>query len=334
MAQWEVRRGAASAELLLSFAAELDVPTDRCLRGTGIGDAARLSDPDAEIASWQELRLIRNLVAALGHVPALGVLAGRRYHLTTYGALGFGVLGCATMVAALEFGMRFRALAFGFCPLTADDSAVVVDDQAIPASVRTFVAERDVTALVTLVADLGVGERAVSRVEFARPRPPYAAVYPKLLGVEVTFDAGRNSVVLDGQALLRGLPQASERARRAAERDCLALLDRRRAGGGVTGQVRGLLRASESAMPGIEQVAAELLTSTRTLRRRLAAEGTTFRDVLAQVRASIADDALAQGTESVASIARRLGYSESAAFVHAFKRRHGVTPSTYRKSHQ
>jgi AraC-like DNA-binding protein len=70
--------------------------------------------------------------------------------------------------------------------------------------------------------------------------------------------------------------------------------------------------------------------SARTLRRRLREEGASFRDVLADVRKSLALDYLERSTLSVAEIASLLGYEEPASFHRAFHRWTSEGPGRYR----
>jgi AraC-like DNA-binding protein len=65
----------------------------------------------------------------------------------------------------------------------------------------------------------------------------------------------------------------------------------------------------------------------RTLARRLAAEGTTFSELLADLRRRLAVEYLKDEDLSVSQVAWLVGYREIAAFSHAFKRWTGRTPS-------
>ncbi|WP_344448673.1 helix-turn-helix transcriptional regulator, partial [Actinocorallia aurantiaca] len=84
-------------------------------------------------------------------------------------------------------------------------------------------------------------------------------------------------------------------------------------------------------VPPLDEVAARLSVSSRTLNRRLAAEGTCYRGLLREVREELAERLLDEGLPTK-DIARRLGYAEPAAFIHAFQRWKGVSPGRYRKS--
>ena len=77
-------------------------------------------------------------------------------------------------------------------------------------------------------------------------------------------------------------------------------------------------------------VARQLSTSERTLRRRLADEGTSYRALLAEVRLTLAEDA-GDGALSVEDVALRLGYAEATPFIAAFRRWTGTTPARWQR---
>ena len=68
----------------------------------------------------------------------------------------------------------------------------------------------------------------------------------------------------------------------------------------------------------------------RNLQRKLAAEQTTYSEVVDNVRCRAAMSRLRDSALNLNEIARRLGYSEHAAFTRAFRRWTGITPNEYR----
>ncbi|HEY6988781.1 MAG TPA: AraC family transcriptional regulator [Bryobacteraceae bacterium] len=80
----------------------------------------------------------------------------------------------------------------------------------------------------------------------------------------------------------------------------------------------------------IESVARALLTSTRSLQRRLASAGVSYQQVVDGARQEAADRYLSSSTLSIEEIAYLLGYSEPAAFHRAFRRWKGITPQAFR----
>lgn len=65
----------------------------------------------------------------------------------------------------------------------------------------------------------------------------------------------------------------------------------------------------------------------RTLRRKLAAEGASFRQILEQVRRNACRLYFLEGTRSLSEIATKLGYSELSAFTRAYTAWYGRSPS-------
>ena len=73
--------------------------------------------------------------------------------------------------------------------------------------------------------------------------------------------------------------------------------------------------------------------SERTIKRHLQAQGTTFLQILAEVRFSQARKLLQQPQYTIQNVADLVGYEEATNFIRAFKKMFGATPSQYRKSY-
>ncbi|WP_244508650.1 helix-turn-helix transcriptional regulator [Litoreibacter albidus] len=89
-----------------------------------------------------------------------------------------------------------------------------------------------------------------------------------------------------------------------------------------------------AGVPHAADLAKELGMSERTLYRRLAAEGLTFRDVLARAQSALAKELLRDSTASIAEIAFLTGFSEQSTFSRAFKRWVGEAPARFRQVSQ
>jgi len=85
-----------------------------------------------------------------------------------------------------------------------------------------------------------------------------------------------------------------------------------------------------SGRSDIGYVAAQLGFQPRTLQLRLKEQGTTFSDLLRDVRLELAETLLKQSDLSMTEIADRLGYRELSAFSRAFKAHCGMAPKTFR----
>jgi AraC family transcriptional regulator of adaptative response / methylphosphotriester-DNA alkyltransferase methyltransferase len=81
----------------------------------------------------------------------------------------------------------------------------------------------------------------------------------------------------------------------------------------------------------LDDIAHRVASSRRQLQRAYAEIGhTTFRSHLTAVRMDAAADLLARGSLTVREVAQRVGYRQPAQFAKAFRRHHGLSPSTYR----
>jgi len=91
-----------------------------------------------------------------------------------------------------------------------------------------------------------------------------------------------------------------------------------------------LEQATDPAAITMEQVAAKLHVTSRTLRRKLTSEGASFQNIKDNIRRDQAINLLSNRKTAVSQISRKLGYSEPAAFSRAFKQWTGMSPKEYR----
>jgi AraC-like DNA-binding protein len=90
-------------------------------------------------------------------------------------------------------------------------------------------------------------------------------------------------------------------------------------------------RVLPSGPPNMNDVASALGTTRRTLHRKLAAEGTTFRALVEQIRKDEASLRLAQASDaSLTSLALDLGFADLSTFSRAHRRWFGMAPSRAR----
>lgn len=90
-----------------------------------------------------------------------------------------------------------------------------------------------------------------------------------------------------------------------------------------------LLKELQEGDASAAAIASSLALSERSLRRKLKAEGSSFREVLDDVRRKAGEECLLDGTLSLSEISFRLGYKDSGGFARARRRwaRDGSGPS-------
>ncbi|MCG8668153.1 MAG: AraC family transcriptional regulator [Pseudomonadales bacterium] len=95
--------------------------------------------------------------------------------------------------------------------------------------------------------------------------------------------------------------------------------------------IRFLEDSQQESLIGIEEVAKHFNLTSRTLRRRLTAEGSSFQSLKDQVYRDRAIFWLSQENITIAEVSQRSGYTEPGAFIRAFKHWTGISPGDYRK---
>ncbi|MFC9993214.1 AraC family transcriptional regulator [Nocardia sp. NPDC127526] len=329
-------RSITSAALLVDFATGRGLETATVLRETGIREAD-LVDSTAEITLGQELALMRNVVAGVGDEPGVGLMAGLLCHPPSLGVLGFALMSCNTVRDAVEMALRYADLSFTVARHTLvmndQEVSIIRDDTHVPPELRRFAVERDVAAIWTIQQDVMPMRPPLSRVAVAFPPHPVYEMFGAMLGVEeVVFNAPRSVVTGPASIQYLQLPQANAATARYYEKQCADLMQRRKRRQGVSGRVRQLL-ISRGGVADQARIAAELDISVRTLRRRLADEGTTFRELTTETVGLLAEELLITGM-TVEQAAVRLGYASVSAFTSAFRAWKGQSPGQFARANR
>ena len=173
---------------------------------------------------------------------------------------------------------------------------------------------------------------APTRASFRHGRPGDGAAHDAFFGVPVAWGAVRTEVLVPPEVLALPLLKADPALAEFFERHALALLERFGSDAGIAQRLRASLTEElPRGLPTLESAAAALAMSTRTLRRRLQDEGTSFQAVLDEVRCELAKRYLAGPRLAVGEVAFLLGFCEPSTFHRAFKRWTGMTPQAFRR---
>ena len=332
----DLRRPVYTTRVLCEVANERGVATSDLLAGTGIAPDD-LHDPEAVVVASDEIVAVRGLLAALPDHAGLGVEVGRRFRLTHLGLFGFAAMSCATFRELFDVSMRYFSLTMLNIDVKLFEGAesclleFVVDH--LPADVRGFFLERDVASIVMTVSDfaLPVVARYADQltVEATLDQEVVAPLLELLPVVNKEFGRAHNRIHFPRAMFDEPLPQADSHTLQMCIAQCDVLMQRSERRRGITAVVRSKLFRESGRFPALPEVAAELDVHPRTLRRQLADEGTSFRALLNEARSTLAVDLLCNVGLTVEEVSKRLGYTDTSTFCHAFKRWHGVPPSAY-----
>lgn len=320
-------------------------------RGIDIAPIASSLGLPPDLEAFRETPVPLASVHRLGEVaeeltrdPFVGLHVAEWLPRGAYGLSEFIVRSAADIREAATRLVRHHALLNDFSTLSfedrLDEGVLVHAMPGEPACAGRHGNELIVAMMVRVVREsLRLVRWSPSRVAFAHPQPEHVGPLAFYFGAEIAFAAGRNEVAVPRDDLALPL--------QTADAALLAVLDEQAmrhvappTGDAFWTRLREEIRVSlRDGPPRLEAIAAAIGTSTRTLQRRLEAEGTTFQHLVDDLRHTLARMYLDEPSSASASgrplapleVAFLLGYADRRAFVRAFKRWTGTTPSDYRR---
>lgn len=303
--------------------------------------AEQLAVPGHRVSLGAFLRFLTALLAT-GQADDLGLAVGLQLPLTAHGHLGYALLCAETPRDALDTLQRYWVLRGRGLRLswTAGPDRLVFRFQSelvLPPALARIMQEAMVASFWQGLQFLLGGTPLTGEMAFNFPAPPYLSRYQDRLPT-CRHDALETClVVADAHWLDHRLATGNPEGRAQA----LALCARELALWGDLAAREPLLLRAQAEMeltghgyPRPHELADRLHLSLRTLRRRLAAEGTGYHALRDAARARDALILLSQADLEIQHIAQQLGYDDPANFTRAFRRRTGLTPSAWRLAHR
>ncbi len=286
---------------------------------------------DLPIATFQQLILD---AMELAREPALGLFVGQRLEVQTHGALGYAASSSGSMRQALGILEAFTRTRFALVDVTVEEGRTDVRlrfRETLPlGALQRPVLEAVIVATKQLLAAISMGACRFTSVAFPFPVPPYRSLATQLFGCPVKYGAAWAGLILPRALLDLPLRAADPIALAEAVKICERERERSASNQTFVGRVQRVLLERQHGFPSLEVTARMLRLTPRTLHRRLVDEGTTFREVLEDVRHRLAVEHLKVPRFSLEEIAYTLGYTDFANFRRAFKRWEGMSPTAYR----
>jgi AraC-like DNA-binding protein len=310
------------------------VARDDLLRAASI-DPARLVEADARF-DLHEFATLQMRAMDLTRDEALGLHIIERIHDGAFDLISHLVVHAPTLREALGLCLQFQPLVIddALFTLTETDTTAVLRchlPRTLERADRMF-AEFSLTGLTRMVRVFGGGVAPVA-VSFEHARPGHQREYARLFGDAVRFSQPTTAIVFDRAVLDRAQlyqhPELYGVLRSQAQR----ALDRVATELGPVDQLRRYLLARPPAkIPDLSTAARDLGVSPRSLRRRLADDGTTYRAVVGAILADSAGLLLRDPKQTIQQTAQAMGFANVGAFHRAFKRWTGLTPLQYREA--
>ncbi len=324
-----------SISLLVKLAEEYQFSAMPILAEAGISPEL-LQDPKAKISLQQEFDFVQMMLNQIND-PDVGFKAGQCYKLNAFGNLGLAAASSEKVDDAIQFFLKYISLSNTHfdISLVKDNNIAILrfKDQYDLKRLKRFYIERDFSFSMISTRDMfprTLPGQKFKTIHFDFECPTNVAHYEALYGCPVKFSMPYNEIQFDQRYLDQALPQANNLARKLFEAQCESQKVEVLGPEGYVEKIRQMIQQSDSAIPNLEDIALQFHVTSRTLRRKLKLEGYTFQTLLSEELSRKAIHYLEATNLTVEQITHRLGYGESASFIHAFKRWTGKVPGDYR----
>ena len=291
----------------------------------------RMKKPGARFR-WDRLERAWEAASHVIDDPCFGLKAASVWHPSYFGALGYALLASETLKIALNRMMRYHKVIVGRQILETGESGreFRVTLLSGPSEERVFARVDAMMSVIMGICRMNLQRELVPlSVSLRHEEPPCSEEYFRFFGTRVLFRAEVDSLSLPLPAVNEPLPGANEELAAMNERIMTSYLQDL-GDEDIIPQVKAsIIRQLPSGNVTDETVAYEFFMSSRTLQRRLKAEGTTFTRLLSEVRFDLARKYLAQGRYSMTEIAFLLGFADITSFSRAFKKWAGVSPRNF-----
>lgn len=289
-----------------------------------------------QFMSFDQMRQLIERGVQLSQCPWLGLEVGLRTPASAHGTLGAAMIASKNLPSAMLLLQRYAGLRQNLANLKfehAPEFAAVLEEWVDLGLVREYLHCQLLGGLVQLLSAMtGQELPPMLRIEWPFAQPDWAHEYQRI-AQHNSFGHVELRVVLHSVLVNSSSLAADDEALQRLLRDCDLQLQRLQAGGTLAQRVRMLLQQTEGHMPTLQNMASRENLTERTFMRHLQAEGTSFQQLLDEVRQERACWLLANTNTTVEDIAYALGYEDASNFSRTFKRWCGQTPKDYRQAH-
>jgi AraC-like DNA-binding protein len=214
-----------------------------------------------------------------------------------------------------------------------ENTKICFDVSKIDPNLYRFEIDASLSSLYIVLQELFGGTEGILEIHFSYPAPQDLSLYQQIFDVPLVFNQSKSGICIN-TAVLQGTGRLTDATvSLVAEQQCEKLLSQlTRKDQSLANQIRQLLLQSPKSLPTQEAISQQLNMTSRTLARKLAKEGVTYKEITEDLRKRIALKCIENTQWSVEDIATILKYSDAANFSRAFKRWTGLYPGQYRKT--
>lgn len=300
------------------------------LHDVGI-NPAELEDPERRLAA----RLVVNLLeesARRSGCSSFGLLMAECRTFAQLGPLSLLLERLQSVREVVQAIIEYRRHVNDILELVmADDGTTcIIQFNVIPEYADSQAIDLMVARGVRNISGASGGRWQPACVHFTHKRPDDLKAFHRCFPFGIEFEAEFNGLSCPSHDMEMPLPLANEEMARHA-RKLLNLVPLESEDAPISDAVRrslALLLPSGSAT--LENVAANLNVTIRSLQRGLEKEGQVFAGLLSETRRELAKRYLCASSHSITEISDLTGYSSSSAFTRWFHAEFGISPQSWR----
>jgi len=318
---------------LIEVVERAGVPRREFLKAVGLAED-RLSNGDERVTLKEFDDMVRVALDRTGD-EALG------FRLAENGQAAFALVAnlialAPTLRDALEIGAQFGSLLFLDTHQRLEESADVATirhdfPRTSPRADRMH-AEFVIAGLERLIGLFAGPDACISGAYFEHAAPAYRSEYSRVFKGAERFNQSFTGIEFPRKLLDARQLHHDPRLYALMHAEARRSIDTFARGPSHAERLKRYLSARPaSRIPSMAVAARELGMSVRSLRRRLAEEGVSYRALVQEKLAEVAIQVLETPGRSVQEAAFATGFSDCTAFHRAFKQWTGVTPAEFQR---
>jgi AraC-like DNA-binding protein len=303
------------------------------------GDVNDIEAHSMRLSQGQAESLMARIFECTGS-KSFGMEIGNSVHPSDFGTVGYFLMNCSSLFQVFDCAAKYKhSLNQGFNVSMTKKAGLhhFQIDNLVKSSWFDVIVEMDFASCLCL-SRFFVGADKAKKVKpvyvsFSHSATAPLDHYEAIFSCPVRFNQPINEVVFTREIFEIPIRSANPKLFRLMKRKLAQRLEKLASSQRLSCKTNLYLRSNvDQGFPAIDVVAKDFGLAVSTFQKHLRNEGTHYTQLVEDARHQLALLHLSQSDKSVAALAAELGFSSQNAFIRAFKRWEGVTPSAFRNS--